>query len=95
MLAAGMDGIEKGLTPPAPVNKNIYHLSDQESAELGIESLPHTLSAALNALEADPVLTEALGAHITDAYLTEKRAEWAEYRAQVHQWELDQYMESF
>ena len=95
MLAAGMDGIEKGLTPPAPVNKNIYHLSDEESAELGIESLPHTLAAALNALEADPVLTDALGEPITDAYLTEKRAEWAEYRAQVHQWEIDQYMEGF
>ena len=95
MLAAGLDGVEKGLVPPAPVNKNIYHLTEEESAELGIEGLPHNLSAALDEFENDPVLTEALGAHITEAFLTEKRAEWAEYQSQVHQWEIDRYMESF
>ena len=95
MLAAGLDGIKKGLKPPAPVNKNIYHLTDAEQSDLGIDSLPHNLEDALDALEADDVIRNALGDHIFEAYLAEKRAEWSEYRAQVHQWELDRYMESF
>jgi glutamine synthetase len=95
MLAAGLDGIKRGLKPPAPVNKNIYHLSDEEQQELGIESLPHNLEDALTALEANEVLRAALGEHIFDAYLQEKWSEWREYRAQVHQWEIDRYMESF
>ena len=95
MLAAGLDGVKRGLKPPAPVNKNIYHLSEEESAELNIGRLPHNLSLALDELEKDSVLRTALGDHITDAFLAEKRAEWSEYQAQVHQWELDKYMESF
>jgi glutamine synthetase len=95
MLASGLDGIQRGLRPPAAVNRNIYHLSDEESAELGIGRLPHNLSAAIDAFEADEVLTRALGAHISEAYVGEKRAEWSEYQAQVHQWEIDRYMESF
>jgi glutamine synthetase len=95
MLAAGLDGIRRGLTPPAPVNTNIYHLTDAEQADLGIASLPHNLEDALTLLEADDVLRAALGEHIFDAYLQEKWAEWREYRAQVHKWEIDRYMESF
>ena len=51
MLQAGLDGITKGLTPPEPVNRNIYDLTEEESAELGISSLPHDLPGALDALE--------------------------------------------
>jgi glutamine synthetase len=95
MLAAGLDGIKRGLTPPAPVDTNIYHLTDAEQLELGIEGLPHNLEDALTALESNTVLRTALGDHIFDAYLQEKWSEWRDYRAQVHQWELDRYMESF
>ena len=95
MLAAGLDGIKRGLKPPAAVNKNIYHLTGEEQQELGIESLPHNLEDALNAFSGDEVLRKALGDHIFEAYLTEKWSEWSEYRAQVHQWEIDRYMESF
>ena len=64
MLAAGLDGIKRGLTPPEPVNRNIYHMTEEESVELGIGSLPHDLSHALDALEADDVMRQALGDHI-------------------------------
>ncbi len=96
MLAAGLDGIKNGLTPPAPVNKNIYHLSGEEHAG-GAASTPspHNLEDALDALEADEVIRAALGEHIFEAFLAEKRAEWNDYRSTVHQWELDRYMESF
>ena len=95
MLAAGLDGIKKGKRPPKPVNQNIYHLTDAESRKLKIGALPHNLSAALDALENDKVICAALGDHIAEAYLAEKRAEWDVYKAQVHQWEIDEYMERF
>ncbi|MEZ5100730.1 MAG: type I glutamate--ammonia ligase [Thermoleophilia bacterium] len=95
MLAAGLDGIKQGLKPPAAVNQNIYHLSDEESAELGIENLPHNLSLALDAFAKDDVLTGALGTHISEAYVAEKRREWKEYQSQVHGWETDRYLEVF
>lgn len=95
MLAAGLDGMKKGKKPPKAVNQNIYHLTDEESKKLKIGALPHNLSLALDALENDKVICDALGDHITEAYLAEKRAEWKEYQAQVHQWEIDRYMETF
>ena len=95
MLQAGLDGITKGLTPPEPVNRNIYDLTEEESAELGISSLPHDLPGALDALEQDAVMRQALGEHIFSEYLALKRAEWASYNEQVHRWEIDQYMDRF
>jgi glutamine synthetase len=95
MLAAGLDGIERGLAPPEPVNRNIYDLTEEESAELGIGSLPHDLSHALDALEVDAVLRDALGEHIFSEYVRLKREEWDAYNEQVHQWELDQYMDRY
>jgi len=95
MLAAGLDGVQRSLRPPAPVNKNIYHLDEEESASLGIRNLPHNLEDALAALEADEVMRAALGDHIFDAYLSEKRAEWADYREQVHEWEYRRYLDRY
>ncbi len=95
MLEAGLTGIREAQAPPDPVNRNIYDLTEAESEELGIKSLPHNLSAALDALEADSVMREALGDHIFTEYLRLKREEWAEYNEQVHQWELDQYMDKY
>ncbi len=95
MLAAGIDGIERDLKAPAPVNRNIYRLSGEEQRDLGIDGLPANLEDALDALEADDVLRAALGDHIFDAYIAEKRGEWNEYRSQVHAWEVERYMESF
>jgi glutamine synthetase len=95
MLAAGMDGIRRGLRPPAAVNRNIYHLDAEESEALGIRSLPHNLEDALTELESSSVMRTALGDHILDAFVSEKRAEWADYREQVHQWEIDRYMDRY
>ena len=75
--------------------KGIYHLSDEESAKLGIKGLPHNLEDALTALEADSVLKTALGDHIYEAFISEKRREWADYREQVHDWEFKQYLDRY
>jgi glutamine synthetase len=88
-------GIVNGHTPPAPVNRNIYDLSEEESIELGITSLPHDLPRALDALEADAVMQEALGEHIFSEYIRLKRGEWAIYNEQVHKWEIDEYMDRY
>ena len=96
MVAAGLDGVRRGLRPPAPVNKNIYHLTDEESAELGIQGLPHTLQGrARGARGGRRACAGALGDHICDAFLSEKRKEWGEYREQVHDWEIEQYMDRY
>ena len=95
MLSAGLAGIREGLTPAAAVNRNIYDLTEAESAELGIRSLPHDLSHALDLLEADEVMHAALGDHIFSEYIRLKRSEWAAYNEQVHKWEIDQYMDRF
>ena len=94
-LAAGLDGIEKGLTPPNPISRNIYEMTAEERSACGLESLPGTLEAAIRALEADSVVLDALGPHTALQYITGKLREWEEYRTQVSQWELDKYLVTY
>ena len=90
-LAAGLDGIQRRLTPPAESNENLYAIAADLEAQ-GVRRLPASLEAAIHALEADSVVTAALGEHVTNQYVTGKLREWEQYRAQVTQWELDQYL---
>jgi glutamine synthetase len=94
-LASGMDGIERGLKPPPPVNKNIFEMTVREKRRHRVRELPGTLRLALDALERDQVITDALGPHLIDSFLTAKRQEWQEYVATVHQWELDRYLATY
>ena len=94
-LAAGLDGIEQGLTPPAPISRNIYEMTAEERSACGLESLPGTLEAAIRALEADSVVLDALGPLTALQYITGKLREWEEYRTQVSQWELDKYLVTY
>ena len=94
-LAAGLDGIERGLTPPAEITENIYAMSPAELAARGIENLPGTLDTAIAALSADQVVLDALGPHVSAQYINGKLREWEEYRTQVSQWELDKYLVTY
>ncbi len=94
MLAAGLDGIERDLTPPPPVNEDVYDFDKRDLRERAIGTLPDTLAEALDALEQDEVIQEALGPAITGAFVRAKRAEWDEYRIQVTNWELERYLET-
>lgn len=94
-LAAGLDGIKRGLTPPPPVNRNVYQMTREERLAEGIHSLPGTLREALRELELDDVVQDALGPHVYAAFMEAKEIEWDIYRTQVHQWELDQYLSIF
>jgi len=92
MLAAGMDGIKRGLVPPDPVDRNIFEMSPRERAEARIDSLPGSLEEALDALAEDEVIKAALGEHVFTHFMEAKRIEWDVYRKQVHPWELEQYI---
>lgn len=95
MLAAGLDGVERGLHAGNPVNKNIFTMSEREKKRLKIKQLPADLSEALDNLEKDRVIKEALGSHIAEAYLVAKRKEWADYISHVHPWERERYLEEY
>ncbi|MEM7199989.1 MAG: glutamine synthetase family protein [Planctomycetota bacterium] len=95
VLAAGLDGIRRELEAPPPVNKNIYTMSARERARNRVGTLPGNLSEAVQALEKDDVVREALGEHIAAHFIAAKKQEWGEYIAQVHEWELQRYLASY
>ncbi|HKL80582.1 MAG TPA: type I glutamate--ammonia ligase [Mobilitalea sp.] len=91
-LAAGLDGIINKLTLPDSVDKNIFHLTTEERAELKVESLPENLIEAVKCMEASEFIKNVLGEHISSKYIEAKKAEWEIYRSQVSQWEIEQYL---
>ena len=93
MLAAGLDGIRRELPAPEATEENLYLLDLPRRAELRL--LPGTLSDALDALEEDQVVRDALGPHVYTRFLDAKRLEWEEYRVQVTDWELDKYLPTY
>lgn len=92
MLKAGLDGINNKLSIPAPVDRNIYVMSEEERLDAGIPSLPINLKEALTELLRDDVICDALGDHALSHFFELKEIEWDMYRTQVHQWERDQYL---
>ena len=95
VIAAGLDGIDRQLDPGAPVNQDVYEMSDTDRAAHGLRLLPQNLGAATEALRADAVLTEALGANIVHEFVTLKSAEWIEYSQHVSAWETARYLNRF
>ena len=95
MLAAGLDGIERGLDCGPPVNRNIFEMSEREKRRLKIKQLPGNLAEALNNLERDKVIRAALGEHIFSNFMRNKREEWHRYISVVHEWEREQYLVAF
>lgn len=93
-IAAGLDGIEKELDPGEPHNLNLYDLSSAELQDKGIHTLPQSLKEALDALESDAVIKEALGV-LADEFINLKRMEWVEYMRHVSEWEIQRYLEFF
>src|SRR3989440_143224 len=91
-LAAGLDGVTRGLTPPDPVDKNIFEMSYRERRKYRIDELPRDLHEALDCLEKDTVVRGALGEHIYERFMEAKREEWQEYIGRVSEWELQRYL---
>jgi glutamine synthetase len=99
VLAAGLDGIENKLPPGEANSENLYAIPYDELRSRGLETLPSTLSEALNELEGDDVLRAALGRgrdeDYVDYYVKVKRDEWHRYHEQVTPWEIKEYLTRF
>lgn len=95
ILTAGLEGVKEKMEVPAAIDRNIYAMSSRERKEAGIDDLPGTLNEAIEYLKQDETVQSALGSHILDNFIEAKRFEWAAYRSQVSQWELDQYLKLF
>jgi len=95
LIAAGLDGVDRKLDPGPAYNINLYDLSPAELAEKGIGVLPQNLGQALDALERDTVLTEALGSDLMAEFIDLKRREWVEYQRHVSEWELNRYADFY
>ncbi|PSQ32165.1 type I glutamate--ammonia ligase [Halobacteriales archaeon SW_6_65_46] len=95
LIHAGLDGIENELSCPDPVRENIYEFDEAKREEYGITTLPSNLGEALDALEADDLVTDALGDHVAEKFIEAKTAEYDDYRVDVSDWELDRYLETF
>jgi glutamine synthetase len=91
LIAACLDGIERGIKAPEAVTIDPDVLSEEERERLGVHRLPQTLDEALLALEEDKVLTEALGGPLAHEYLLVKRTEWESFKEQGLEFELDQH----
>lgn len=92
MLNAGLEGIEKKYKAPKSMEKNLYHLSDAERKEQGIETLPDSLGYAVAITEESKLVKDTLGDHIFPRFIELKKKEWNEYRIHVPQYELDKYL---
>jgi glutamine synthetase len=79
LIAAGLDGIERGLEPPAPVEVDPATIAEDERARRAIRPLPSSQQESLDALEADTLLTDALGPVLAQSYLAVRRSEWEAY----------------
>jgi len=91
-LAAGLDGIRNKIDPGPPLDTNVWQLSEEERAKIGLETLPANLGEAIAALGANDTIRATLGDHIFEHFIEAKKAEWGEYVAQVSQWEVDRYI---
>ena len=94
LLAAGMKGVDEGYDLAEEADANLFECDDAELAALDIEQLPHSLHVALEAMEGSTLVREALGEHIFEWFLRNKRREWQGYKTQVTPFERDRYLRS-
>lgn len=95
LLKAGLSGIKDELTPPAPVDRNIYGMNEEEREATGIYDLPESLGHALIELEKDDIIKAGLGEHIFEHFIEAKTIECDMFRTAVHPWEREQYLEIY
>jgi glutamine synthetase len=92
MLGAGMDGVEKKMVLPDPIEEDIYEMNPAERRAHGITDLPGNLYAAILEAEKSKLVREVLGDHIFNKFIENKKIEWDNYRTHVSQYELDRYL---
>lgn len=94
ILAAGLRGIKEGYELPQEADANLFEIDDDMLEKLGIGQLPQSMSDALQVMERSELVAEALGEHIFEWFLRNKRAEWRGYKTHISQYELNRYLRS-
>ncbi|HEX76404.1 MAG TPA: glutamine synthetase [Dehalococcoidia bacterium] len=92
MLAAGLEGIEKGYELPPPTEENVFEMNQKEREQKGIDTLPGSLYEAIQLTEKSQLIKEALGDHVFNSFIQNKKVEWDRYRTQVTDYELKSYL---
>jgi glutamine synthetase len=92
LLAAGLDGIEKKMQCPTPVEENVFELSEKEKRERGIECLPGSLIEAIQLTEKSELVRQTLGDHAFARFIENKKIEWDKFRTQITKYEVDTYL---
>ena len=92
MLAAGLDGIEKKYKVPDPIEENVYEMTAEERAKRGISTLPGSLAEAVQLAEKSELVRKALGEHVFNSFIENKKKEWDDYRIQITEYELKRYL---
>jgi glutamine synthetase len=91
-LAAGLDGIRSKINPPDPIDRNIWELSVRDRRKYKIADLPRDLGEAVDLMKRSNFMKQVLGEHVYGNFLAAKEKEWQDYIAQVHDWEIEQYL---
>ncbi len=94
LLAAGLKGVAEGYELPVEADANLFEMDDAALGKLGIDTLPQSLSDSLKVMEQSTLVREALGEHIFEWFLRNKRSEWRGYKTQVTPFELNRYLRS-
>ncbi|MFH1736893.1 MAG: glutamine synthetase family protein [Actinomycetota bacterium] len=92
LLAAGLEGIEKKYKLPKQMETNLYHLTDVERGEMGIQSLPGSLGEAIGLTENSALVRKALGDHVFYRFVELKKSEWEDYRIRLTPYEMERYL---
>jgi glutamine synthetase len=92
ILAAGMKGVENNYKLPAPVEQNIFKMTDEEKAKMNIDTLPDSIESAIRIAEESDLVKEILGPHVFNKLIANKKIEWDNYRIHVSQYEIDKYL---
>jgi glutamine synthetase len=92
MLAAGLAGIEQKIMPPDPVEENVYKMGEEERLKRRIRQLPGSLWEAIQLTEKSQMVREALGDHVFEHFIENKKVEWDRYRIQITSYEIDKYL---
>lgn len=96
MLRAGLDGIKNKITPPEPIDENIYdYVNKHQDQDQEVPMFPRDLQDAIFEFQKDPLVKKTLGEHVYSRYLRAKQTEWNEYAEHVHQWEIKHYLRRF
>jgi len=91
-LGAGLDGVRRRAEPPEPIDKNIWTLSVRERRRYKIQELPRDLGEAITLLKRSAFVRDALGEHVFQYFIAAKESEWQAYIGQVHEWEIERYL---